>query len=211
MSSDKTGRVADTTPSRRQRQADQTRADIVQAARRLFAGKGYRATTVRDVAVEAGVSVQTVYDSVGSKRALVLELNNQLDAEAGIAQIARGAATEEDPGALLAVPTRVTRALLDHCGDIIRAVIAAAAEEPEMAQVVMEGHRRHAGGTAMVVDRLAAVGALRPDADLRALKDTVAVITDSATGILLMDQYGWSTQRVERWMLATLTATVPWR
>jgi AcrR family transcriptional regulator len=202
--------VADATPGRRQRQADLTRADILQAARRLFASNGYRSTTVRDVAAAAGVSVQTVYDSVGSKRALVLELNNLLDSEAGVGQIARTAATEDDPHVILAVPAKVTRALLDRCGDIIRAVIGASGDEPEMAQVVAEGHRRHVGGAALIVDRLVAVGAVAADVDRAALKDTIAIVTDTATAVLLIDQYGWSTRRVERWMNATLDAVVPW-
>ena len=37
------------------------------AARRHFASKGYAATSLKEIAADAGVSVQTVYDSVGSK------------------------------------------------------------------------------------------------------------------------------------------------
>jgi AcrR family transcriptional regulator len=46
---------------RRLDQAQRTRADIAEAARRLFVSQGWAATTVRDVAREAGVSVPTVY------------------------------------------------------------------------------------------------------------------------------------------------------
>ena len=48
-------------------QAAETRTKVVDAARRLFAGKGFPATTIADVAREAGVSPQTVYGSFGGK------------------------------------------------------------------------------------------------------------------------------------------------
>jgi AcrR family transcriptional regulator len=198
-------------PTRRQQQAAETREEIVGRARELFATKGYRATTIRDVAAAAGVSVQTVYDSVGSKRALVLALNDRMAVEAGIPQLSRQAGEEEDPAAVLAIPGRVARALLEHCGDIIRASISAAGEEPDVAEVVAEGHRRHRAGVARVFARLAALDALPDDADVRALQDTVAVLCDVSTGTLLIDRYGWSAERVERWMVQTTAALVPLR
>jgi AcrR family transcriptional regulator len=47
-------------PRRRELQARQTRTRILDAARGRFATVGYVATTIREVAAEAGVSVQTV-------------------------------------------------------------------------------------------------------------------------------------------------------
>ncbi len=61
-------------PSRRPRDrrcapndAEVTRRRIVAAARVLFARDGYGATTLRGIATEAGVAVQTVYAVYGSK------------------------------------------------------------------------------------------------------------------------------------------------
>ena len=59
---------------RRERKAARTRTEILEAARRLFADKGFAATTVADVAAEADVAVQTIYAHVGSKGDLVLAL-----------------------------------------------------------------------------------------------------------------------------------------
>ena len=73
---------------RRARQAARTRDEILGAARALFAERGYANTSVKEVAARADVSVQTVYDSVGSKAELVRHLNDHIDAEAGIGQIA---------------------------------------------------------------------------------------------------------------------------
>src|SRR5919202_1498028 len=59
---------------RRVEQAVATRGAVVEAARDLFVGKGYLATTVADVARQARVAVDTVYASVGRKPALLREV-----------------------------------------------------------------------------------------------------------------------------------------
>ena len=60
-----------TRPDRRQAMADQTRRDILHTARELFARQGYAATSVTDIAREAGVAVQTIYARLGSKRGML--------------------------------------------------------------------------------------------------------------------------------------------
>lgn len=55
----------------RDSQARQTRRQIVAAASRLFAARGFAATTIDAIADEAGVSRKTVFTSVGGKVALL--------------------------------------------------------------------------------------------------------------------------------------------
>src|SRR6476619_3599739 len=107
----------------RARQAQLTRDEILGAARRLFAENGYSRTSVRDIAEAAGVSSQTVYDSIGSKQAIVARLNDLIDVEADIAAIASTGARSGDPEQVLAVQAKVLRSILEHCGDIIRALV----------------------------------------------------------------------------------------
>lgn len=52
---------------RRRESAAATRGDVLAAATRLFAERGWARTSVRDIAKEARVSVETVYSAVGSK------------------------------------------------------------------------------------------------------------------------------------------------
>ena len=71
-------RVAESVKTRRYRSAVReehaaaTRHAVLSAARELFTGRGYDATSVSEVARAAGVSVDTVYASVGRKPGLVL-------------------------------------------------------------------------------------------------------------------------------------------
>jgi AcrR family transcriptional regulator len=61
---------------RRQAQADATRRAVLLAARDLFVGHGYARTAVGEVARRAGVSVDTVYASVGRKPQLLLAVHD---------------------------------------------------------------------------------------------------------------------------------------
>lgn len=56
---------------RRREEPSVRRAQILNAARRCFATSGFKATTVDDIAVEAGVSVGLLYRIFGSKTAIV--------------------------------------------------------------------------------------------------------------------------------------------
>ena len=188
-------------PSLRERQAQLTRAEILGAARRLFAERGYSRTSVRDIAQAAGVSAQTVYDSIGSKQTLVARLNDLIDEEAGIPAIAIAAARSTDPAEVAATSARIARSILEHCGDVIHALVTGAAAEPELAVVLEEGHRRHAQGAAMVVGRLRELGALDGTDDEPT--ETLAAVTDVRFALMLQGSYGWSLDRIEAWMTAT--------
>src|SRR4051812_48402975 len=124
--------MTDQVPSLRKRQAQLTRAEILKAARRLFAERGYPRTSVRDIAKAAGVSAQTVYDSIGSKQAVVARLNDLIDEEAGIRDIAGAAQRSTDPREVASTSARVTRSILEHCGDIVHALVTGAPAEPDL-------------------------------------------------------------------------------
>ena len=56
--------------TRRPRNAAQTRADILEAARRMFAAEGYERTTLRAIAADVGVDAALVIRYFGSKQDL---------------------------------------------------------------------------------------------------------------------------------------------
>ena len=60
--------------SRRDEYAEQTRQAVVDAARSLFAERGYFATTVNEIAEASRVSPGTVYQQCGGKQGLLRTL-----------------------------------------------------------------------------------------------------------------------------------------
>lgn len=192
--------------SLRERRAQVTRDEILRAARRLFAERGYAGTSVRDIAKAAGVSAQTVYDSVGSKQALVERLNDLIDEEADVPSIARAAAQSGDPAVVAATPARITRSILENCGDIVRALVTGAAAEPELAAVLEEGHRRHMAGTRSMIGLLDELGALAPSLNRDEAAETLAAIADFRFALVLRESYGWPLDRIENWIASTSRA-----
>lgn len=187
-------------PRIRERQAELTRNEILLAARRLFAERGFTRTSVRDIAQAAGVSAQTVYDSIGSKSAVVARLNDLIDTEAGIGAIVGTVVASRDPQQVAALSARITRSMLENCGDIIRALVTGAAAEPDIQVVLNEGHRRHLEGARMVVGALLDMKALARPAEADSASETLAAITDFRFAVVLSESYDWSLDRIEEWM-----------
>ncbi|MGZ4739929.1 MAG: TetR/AcrR family transcriptional regulator [Ilumatobacteraceae bacterium] len=209
MSQDNDGRSgAPARPTRRAMQAEQTRRDILLAARRRFADQGFAATNLKEIAADAHVSVQTLYDSVGTKSDLVRELNDLVDAEAGILEIVIPAMSSIDPAVVAATPAKVTRRLVERCGDILRASLGTLHAEPGLRVSFDEGQRRHRAGNGSIAGRLAAMGALRDGLDVAEATNTMAVLSDFRVAFILMDEGGLSLDAVEAWITNTIAGAV---
>lgn len=183
---------------RRATQAQQTRADIAQAAHRLFVARGWAATTVRAVAEEAGVSVPTVYATYGGKAGLAQAL---VDAAALTADRARQLAELEsarDPAEQLAAMAAFDRRLFERAGDVIVLVREAGGE---LADLYANG-RRAADEVREQVFASWPEGTLRTDVptaiDVYAALCTIDVYTTLTT------ERGWPPDRVERWWQGVL-------
>jgi AcrR family transcriptional regulator len=202
MSSDRTADVPRNPPTLRARQAQRTRDEILGAARRLFAERGYSRTSMRDIAEAAGVSSQTVYDSIGSKHAIVASLNDLIDDEADIVTIVSTAAGSGDPDQIVAVQAKVVRSIMEHCGDIVRALVAGAAAEPDLELVLAEGRRRHVEGARRIIALLEQLDALGASVTAEAAVDTLSATSDASFALMLHDAYGWSLEAIEAWVTA---------
>lgn len=66
--------------TRRSPKAERTRAELLAAARRVFAERGYEGASVGDVAAAAGYTKGALYANFGSKEELFLELARELTA-----------------------------------------------------------------------------------------------------------------------------------
>ncbi|GAA3573596.1 hypothetical protein GCM10022419_063220 [Nonomuraea rosea] len=184
---------------RRTTQALETRAEIARAARRLFTERGWAATTVRDVAREAGVSVPTVYSVYGNKAGLTRALADAADLSADLAQqLAELEAAEADPRRQLAAMAGFDRRLYERAGDVIMLLREAGRTEPELATVYRDGRAR-ADGTRTTVFSSWAPGVLRAGLDVPAAADVYAGLCSIDVYTTLTAERGWPPDRVERW------------
>jgi AcrR family transcriptional regulator len=189
---------------RRTAQAKETRAEIARAARRLFVAQGWAATTVRDVAREAGVSAPTVYAAYGNKTGLTRALADAADLSADVSQLlAELESPQASPSAQLAAMAAYDRRLFQRAGDIITLIREAARREPELATLYSEG-REGADRTRLQVFSSWPDGALRNGLDVHSAADIYAALCNIDVYTVLTVERGWSPDRVEQWWSRTL-------
>jgi AcrR family transcriptional regulator len=191
-------------PNRREVAAAETRREILRAARRLFAERGFAHASVQQIAEESGVAVQTIYSSVGSKTALLLALNDLIDEEADVAGLAATLLAGTDPPQLIAQAVHLTRQLNERCGDLIRVLLSAEPAEPEAAAAVADGMRRHEHGASRLAQRLAALGALQAGTTPERATAVLSMMTSPATWRQLTQNAGWTFGEAEAWLTASL-------
>ena len=169
------------------------------AARELFAVNGFTGTTIAGIARRAGVSVQTVYATFGSKGAIVTALTSQFEADADAAGWRRRLEEATDPASLLQTFAQWTCALLSTSKETIAAVQAAAAD-PAIAElkVVGDQHRRQA--LESLIRRIADYQALPGELSEQRAVDRAWMLTGVELYLAATDGCGWSDLDYENWL-----------
>ena len=186
----------------RDERAQLTRRRIADAARRLFARQGYAATTLAEIAAEAGVAVQTVYAVYGSKPGILHVLREdamrQPEAEALYAQ----AMDEPDAAVRLMLFARSIRRRWELSGDVVAIHRdAATADAGIRAGVAITLERRRAGIRALAVSLGAA---LRADVDAGRAAAIIDALTLHEVYAELVEVQGWTPAAFEDWLAAAL-------
>lgn len=193
---------------RREQQAEQTRLLVLDAAERLFKERGYVGTSVAAVAVEAGVSAETVYGHFGSKRVLLGELFRRAVRGADPTpvpdqEVPRRLAGITNQGEQLRLFAADITPRLERGAPLVAVLAAAAQSDPELAELLTTLHADRLKNLRVLVDALAANGQLRLPAD-DAL-ETVWALTSPELQQLLVRERGWTRQHYEEWLFASLT------
>ena len=193
----------------RAKQAAQTRRRILAAAARLFAENGYTATSVAEIAAEAGVAIRTVYLDFPKKAHLLDEaVGIALGGDDSAVMVRdrdwfRQPSTRGGPE-LPAHFARFTAALHERSAALLEAVEAAAATDPDVAQRGDQGRQNRRAD----MQRVAAAIAARSGADLDHATDLLYTLGSSAVYGLLVFQCGWTSEQYERWLVTTLEAAL---
>ena len=199
--------------TRRQIAAEETQRVIVAAAAALFVERGYTATSIADIARAAGVAVQTIYNSVGSKRDL---LSRVLDSAAAgeraptpVPQFMREEAeAESDPGRILDQLVEFWRGGLERTAPVFRVIRQAAALDPEVARLERERAEQRLRNYRSPAHLLAEREALRPGLSE---EDAAAVIFSLGHPDIyrfLVREEGWAPERWAAWVRASLAAAL---
>jgi AcrR family transcriptional regulator len=193
----------------RQAQSEETRQRIIDAARDLVVARGYRATTIADIAGKAGVHVDTVYELAGRKPVLLRELIEQAisGTDGAVAaeerEYVKAIRAEPDPARKLTIYARAVRQIQGRVAPLFLALRDASATEPEAKQVWREISDRRAANMRKLAEDLKAAGGVRPGLSIDEAADVIWATNGSELFVLLTVERGWSSDRYERWLADT--------
>jgi AcrR family transcriptional regulator len=200
--------------SRRQAQARQNRAAVLDAARRQFLERGYAATTIADVADEAGVSAQTVYKVFANKAGLlkavidVAIVGDDEPVPLMEREFVQRNIAEPDPRRKLAQYARHFRVTAARSMPLANVARQAAAADPSAAAVYAQLQRERLTGMGAFAAHLAAGKHLRRGLSADDARDVLWTYTSTEVYDLLVFQRGWSPARFERWQGEALIAAL---
>lgn len=191
--------------SRRRRQAAQTRADILAAAQRLFAERGYAATTIEAIAAQAEVSEATVYAGFGSKRGILLAFQQLMEQNTDLGERRRAFhAAAGNPAEQVAIAVSISLSFPAKHADLIAVLLSARGMDPDIDEFLHRGLvDNHGGAWSMVASELASQHALRPGLSEQEAGDLAAALTRIEIYRILSSERGWSHDRITE-MLTTV-------
>jgi len=190
--------------TRRRAQADETRRTVVRAARDLFLEHGYGRTTVADIARVAGVSVETIYASVGTKADL---LHKAWDITVGGDD--EDIVFHERPEVMaIRAERNLARRLMLHAAFSTQTaqriapfqlmVQAAAGTDEAAAAMLTEMNRQRLVGIGVMAAEAASTGQLAVSEE--ECRDVVWSMTDGTLWHRLVTERGWTNERYAEWL-----------
>jgi AcrR family transcriptional regulator len=207
----KTARPDDPAPgrpydsSRRRAQAAATRADILDAAQRLFDARGYGATTMEAIATEAGVALKTVYVAFDTKSGLLRALWNHLlregrdEVPVADQEWYRAIVEEPDPDRQLRLAVQASRIVKLRIAGVIETIRTAAALEPDIAGLWARIQSDFHANQRVIVESLAQKGALKPGLDVERATDILWTVNHPNLWQLLVEERAWTPEEYEEW------------
>jgi AcrR family transcriptional regulator len=207
MTTEKRGYDARRRRERAEEERRATRRRVLDAATRLFVAHGYTATTIADIAREAGVAVQSVYKAGQSKAELLQAVVDLAvagdDEDVMLADRAAFAAIgeERDPRRQVQRFADVIASTQERSAPVQVAYRQAAAVDDAVAASLAAAHDRR-------LETYATVMATIPRRHLRRTArqsaETAWAIGSPEVFLLLRSQQGWDAPRYRRWLRATL-------
>lgn len=189
-------------PTLRTERAEVTRRRIATAARVLFARNGYGATTLKEIAVEAGVAVQTVYAVYRSKPGILQALREEAVEQPEANALFRQAMTERSPARRLELFAHSIRERWERAGDIVAIHRDAATSDRQVREGVDEAEGVRRSGLAALAQSLAS--ALRPGVSPERAAASLDALTNPVLYTDLIAVHGWTPDDYQSWLTGIL-------
>jgi AcrR family transcriptional regulator len=180
---------------------------ICDSAYRLFTTKGYLATSIEDIATEAGVARPTVFSAVGPKPVILRTVVDQATAgDAAPDPVAdrprwKEAVDEPDPHRSLRLHARNMVSIQHRVVPLMKAVEAAAPVDADAAEMWARYQDQRRAGMTDFVSGLSKKTRLRVDEQTAI--DTAWLLAPDSYWRLVRER-GWSLEEYEAWLADVL-------
>jgi AcrR family transcriptional regulator len=185
----------------RRESAEATRRRIIDAAQRLFVERGYASTSIKEVAADASVAVQTIYWVFGNKAALVSGIRDAWLTRAHTGERLQAVLIINDPHDRLAAAAAFMRHQWETGAEAVAVQQDAMWSDPEIRHTVEAVLENRAQALAPIVEALD--GHLRRDLEAKEALDIFIALLGFELYRELRNR-GWSADRYESWLARTL-------
>jgi AcrR family transcriptional regulator len=187
--------------TRRDEYAEQTRKAVVEAARALFAERGYFATTVNEIAEASRVSAGTVYQQCGGKQGLLRTLMDIWTTAPLVQQtldLVNAARTLDE---LVQVLADAYLEFYRQFDDVIQVVVATAPHDAEASKSLAQAGVRHRTALREIARKARELGTFRASFSDDDFADIALYHYGPQNGFhFAVTQLGWSERRARDWI-----------
>jgi AcrR family transcriptional regulator len=196
----------------RQAAAQRNRDSILDAAEKKFLSQGYFPTTVAEIAVDAGISAETIYKTFGGKPGVVHAIYTRR--LAGTGRVAAYERSDEmrlhetDPISLMHKWGALTAEVASALTPILLLVRSAASTDENMAALQTESDQQRLERMRHNARFLRDRGFLREDVGIDEAVDVMWLCSSPEFYDLLVLQRGWSLDRFGRFVASSMISAL---
>lgn len=200
--------------SGRRERALRTRRTVLDSARKLLEDRGYAATTIADVAADAGVSPESIYKGFGTKAALTKAVFDLViagdDQPVAVADRPAAHAVRDEPDVREKLRLYALNAAegAQRSARVQLAIRNGAASDPAVAQLWQTLLDERLTGMTMLAHHLVGTGRLRSGITVEETRDVLWTGIAVEIYDLLVLTRGWTTAAYADWLTRMLVASL---
>jgi len=183
----------------RERQAEESRQRILDAARSLFLKGGYAGTTVDAIAEGAGLSPKTITAVFGSKLGVLTELLRPSTFGQRYQQLLERLQTEPDPVQRVTLVAEITCQVYDALAPELELLRGAASIAPELTELARQVEARRRENQGRLITYLVNRGVLRQGLQPEEAADELWALSSYDLYRMLVVERGWASERYKVW------------
>jgi AcrR family transcriptional regulator len=185
-------------------QAAQTRARILEAARKLFQTEGFDRVTISQLAKAAAVAMPTIYALFKSKRGVLQALIDDALPSEQFTALVDNSMQEKAPKKRLGVTAQLARQIYDAERELMDILRSAAVVAPEFKELEQEREKRRYERQGDFIKQMMKEQSLAHGLTLQKAHDTLWVLTGRDMYRMFVIERGWTSDEYEKWLAQLL-------